>query len=91
MLQQLLSIIAFCSIALAAFGAGRPLVRGLGIEEGDRLSLEEMYSTCVLLLSAGHETTTRLIGNGLYLLLKHPRQMALLNSRHFSPHLLLAA
>jgi cytochrome P450 len=47
-------------------------------EEGDRLSAEEMYSTCVLLLSAGHETTTRLIGNGLYLLLQHPDQLALL-------------
>ena len=47
-------------------------------EEGDRLSEEEMYSMCVLLLIAGHETTTRLIGNGLYLLLTHPDQMALL-------------
>ena len=47
-------------------------------EEGDRLSAEEMYSTCVLLLSAGHETTTRLIGNGLLLLLQHPEQLALL-------------
>jgi cytochrome P450 len=47
-------------------------------EEGDRLSAEEMYSTCALLLSAGHETTTRLIGNGLYLLLQHPEQLALL-------------
>ena len=44
-------------------------------EEGDRLTTEELYSTCVLLLVAGHETTTRLIGNGLYLLLKHPEQM----------------
>ena len=47
-------------------------------EEGDRLSLEELYSTCVLLLVAGHETTTRLIGNGMYLLLKHPDQMEIL-------------
>jgi pimeloyl-[acyl-carrier protein] synthase len=47
-------------------------------EEGDRLSAEEMYATCALLLNAGHETTTRLIGNGLYLLLQHPEQLALL-------------
>ena len=47
-------------------------------EEGDRLSTEEMYSTCVLLLVAGHETTTRLIANGMYTLLKHPDQLALL-------------
>jgi pimeloyl-[acyl-carrier protein] synthase len=47
-------------------------------EEGDRLNADEMYSTCALLLGAGHETTTRLIGNGLYLLLKHPEQLAML-------------
>ncbi len=47
-------------------------------EEGDRLSTQELYSTCILLLVAGHETTTRLIGNGLYTLLKHPDQLALL-------------
>jgi cytochrome P450 len=46
--------------------------------EGDRLSPEEMYSTCVLLLVAGHETTTRLISNGMYTLLQHPAQLELL-------------
>lgn len=50
-------------------------------EEGDRLTLDELYSTCVLLLAAGHETTTRLIGNGLFTLLKHPDQMGLLRDR----------
>lgn len=47
-------------------------------EEGDRLTDLELYNTCVLLLAAGHETTTRLIGNGLYLLLQHPEQLQLL-------------
>ena len=46
-------------------------------EDGDRLTLDELYSNCILLLAAGHETTTRLIGNCLYLLLQHPEQMAL--------------
>jgi pimeloyl-[acyl-carrier protein] synthase len=50
----------------------------LAEEEGDSLSAAEMYSTCALLLSAGHETTTRLISSGLYLLLKHPEQLKLL-------------
>ena len=45
-------------------------------EDGDKLTLDELYSTCILLLVAGHETTTRLIGNCLYLLLQHPEQMA---------------
>ena len=49
-------------------------------EEGDRLTTEELYSTCVLLLVAGHETTARLIGNGMYLLMKHPEQMAKLKA-----------
>ena len=49
-------------------------------DEGDRLSAREMYSTCVLLLLAGHETTTRLISNGMYLLLNHPEQLARLQA-----------
>ena len=43
-------------------------------EEGDKLNGPELHNTCVLLLLAGHETTTRLISNGLYLLLQHPAQ-----------------
>jgi cytochrome P450 len=49
-------------------------------EEGDRLTAEEMHSTCVILLVAGHETTTRLIGNGMHLLLQHPDQLDLLRA-----------
>ncbi|MGA8730937.1 MAG: cytochrome P450 [Terracidiphilus sp.] len=40
--------------------------------EGTRLTEQELVSTCVQMLGAGHETTTSLIGNGLYLLLSHP-------------------
>lgn len=47
-------------------------------QESDKLSREELVSNCILLLTAGHETTTRLIGNGLYTLLRHPEQMQLL-------------
>ncbi len=43
-------------------------------EEGDKLNVKEMFGTCLLLLVAGHETTTRLIGNGLFTLFKHPEQ-----------------
>jgi cytochrome P450 len=45
-------------------------------DEGDVLSEEELVSTCILLLIAGHETTTSLIGNGLLALLGHPAQLA---------------
>jgi cytochrome P450 len=34
-------------------------------DEGDRLSEDELLATCMLLLVAGHETTTNLMGNGL--------------------------
>jgi cytochrome P450 len=44
-------------------------------EEGDRLSEEELLANCVLLLNAGHETTTNLIGNGTLALLRHPDQL----------------
>ena len=43
-------------------------------EAGDNLSTEEVFSTCNLILIAGHETTTNLIGNGLLALLRHPDQ-----------------
>ncbi len=42
----------------------------------DQLSRKEIIATCILLLAAGHETTTRLIGNGLYLLLTHPEALS---------------
>ncbi len=45
----------------------------ISVQDGtDRLSLEELISTSVLLFMAGFETTTNLIGNGLYALLQHP-------------------
>ncbi|MBJ7282755.1 MAG: cytochrome P450, partial [Acidimicrobiia bacterium] len=37
-------------------------------EAGDRLSEEELITTMILLFAAGFETTTNLIGNGLWLL-----------------------
>lgn len=40
-------------------------------EAGDKLTEQEIISTCLLLLIAGHETTVNLITNGYYQLLKH--------------------
>jgi cytochrome P450 len=50
-------------------------------ERGDHLSQEELLANCVLLLAAGHETTTNLIGNGVLALLRHPDQLDLLRRR----------
>ena len=48
--------------------------------DGDRLAEDELLSTCLTLLVAGHETTTNLIGSALWLLLKHPEQQASLRA-----------
>jgi cytochrome P450 len=49
-------------------------------EAGDRLSEGELYANANLLLTAGHETTTNLIGNGTLALLRHPEQLAKLRA-----------
>ena len=43
---------------------------------GERLSLEQVVATAVLLLQAGHETTTDMLGNGLVALFRNPDQLA---------------
>ena len=45
---------------------------------GDALSEAELVANCVLLLFAGHETTTNLFGNGLLALLRNRDQYALI-------------
>ncbi|WP_020667221.1 cytochrome P450 family protein [Amycolatopsis nigrescens] len=47
-------------------------------EDGDRLSDIELVTMVVSLVTAGHETTAHLIGNGMAALLTHPGQLALL-------------
>ena len=51
-----------------------------GEKSGERLSAPELYHNCIFLLNAGHETTTNLIGNGLWLLLSYPDELAKLRS-----------
>ena len=48
-------------------------------DEG-RLSEDELVATCMLVLFAGHETTTHLLGNAVHALLDHPDQLQRLRS-----------
>ncbi|SFL75764.1 cytochrome P450 [Geodermatophilus ruber] len=43
--------------------------------DGGRLTEDELVTTCILLLNAGHEATVNVSGNGLLALLRHPGQM----------------
>src|SRR5207244_13537325 len=57
---------------------GDDLISGMiaAQEERDALTDAELLATSNLLLVAGHETTTNLIGNGLLALLRHPEALA---------------
>jgi hypothetical protein len=48
---------------------------GVRDSDGDRLTEDELVTTCVLLLNAGHEATVNVSGNGLLALLEHPDQL----------------
>jgi cytochrome P450 len=64
--------------ALAAERRARPrqdVLSALVAAAGQgRLADDELVASCTLLLFAGHETTTNLIGNGVLALLRHPDQ-----------------
>ena len=49
-------------------------------DAGDRLTEDELIATCILLLFAGHETTTNHIANGLAALMRFPGEMARLRA-----------
>jgi cytochrome P450 len=56
-------------------------------DESDALSEDELLAFVVLLLLAGNETTTNLIGNGLLALCRHPEQQERLRkSRELMPN-----
>ena len=57
-------------------------------DEGDKLTPDETIVMLRLLLTAGNETTTNLIGNGFRALLRNPDQLTLLRER---PELAAAA
>jgi len=46
------------------------------VDDGERLTEDELIGTCVLLLNAGHEATVNVTGNGWWSLFRHPGQLA---------------
>ena len=46
------------------------------VDEGERLTEDELIGTCVLLLNAGHEATVNVTGNGWWSLFRNPDQLA---------------
>jgi cytochrome P450 len=48
--------------------------------EGDRLTEDELVTTCILLLNAGHEATVNVTANGTLALLRHPGELARLRA-----------
>ncbi|MFJ8788990.1 cytochrome P450 [Streptomyces sp. NPDC102462] len=61
---------------------GEDLISGLiaAHDEGDRLTEQEMISTAVLLLNAGHEATVNATVNGWWALFRNPDQLAALRA-----------
>jgi cytochrome P450 len=56
---------------------GDDLISGLAgvVDQGDRLTEDELIGTCVLLLNAGHEATVNVTGNGWWSLFRHPDEL----------------
>jgi hypothetical protein len=54
---------------------GDNLLSALLAPEVEVMNPDELFANSVLLLAAGHETTTNLIGNGVLALLRHPDQL----------------
>jgi cytochrome P450 len=50
-------------------------------EDGTTLSDQELMASCALFLTAGHETTTNLIGNATLALLRNPGELARLRAQ----------
>lgn len=46
------------------------------VDEGERLSEEELYANSVFLMTAGHETATNMLTNSMLTLLRHPGELA---------------
>lgn len=54
-------------------------------DQGEKLTLDEITSTVIVLLNAGHEATVNTLGNGMRALLTHPAQWARVTGGEVEP------
>ena len=52
----------------------------LVVDEGERLTEDELIGTCVLLLNAGHEASVNVAGNGWWALFRNPGELSRLRA-----------
>ncbi|MER7081798.1 Cytochrome P450 [Saccharopolyspora kobensis] len=64
-------------VARAQARPGEDMLGMLVREHGDELTTDELVGIAELLLAAGHETTSNMLGLGTLALLRHPDQLAL--------------
>ena len=64
-------------VARAQAAPGEDMLGMLVREHGDELATDELIGIAGLLLVAGHETTSNMLGLGTLALLRHPEQLAL--------------
>jgi cytochrome P450 len=50
-------------------------------ENGEKLNMQELVATCILLLNAGHEASVNAFGNGMVAVLERPDQTKLLREK----------
>ena len=50
-------------------------------EEGEKLTKDELISTCILLLNAGHEATVHTLGNGIKAILEYGEERSYLSPK----------
>ncbi|MGJ8584487.1 MAG: cytochrome P450 [Marinosulfonomonas sp.] len=82
--RQVMDFVAYldAKVDAALASPGTDLLSSLALAARDQgvLTREQVTANLMILLNAGNETTTCLLGNGVRLLLEHPDQLALLQT-----------
>jgi len=58
-------------------------------DEGERLTVDEIVCTIIVLLNAGHEATVNTLGNGMRALFKHPEEWSRVTQGEVEPSIVV--